>query len=605
MYITFRRKIICFTVAVIVAITFNLSIIPHEVFASEITVTIFQKDDVYDIEERIQDALDYSAKSSIITVTGSKTNVDDSLYLSTSSPKTLIWKATYSSPHEIGDSLITIDGRDTNLYIPSGGNISSIGDDALLTNCKNIYIDGGTVTANGPDCVALSADDASIIMSNGAVKATGDNCIAIDAYRCSVTVNSGSVQATGNDCIALYTEYPLLISISGWIEASGNRCYAICADSNYEDINIKSWAAVRITGNDSFGILSDFGRINMEKNSKVTVKGDKSCAVLNDCGEIVLNGGTIATEGKYVLGISNNYGEIDVLSGSISSVGASGSAIKTASSTVRIIGGKLSVNGNNSAAIEILDDGIAAFIKGSCTGNMIVRNNKGHIVEVDSLNIPDNRTGNTGLVKRSGAGVAQWNMSSTKPKIDFILSPSIKKTMIWGDKKILVREVRTIKKYYINKGSSNVLPVAIVPENATNQKVTWKSKNPKIAKINPKTGEVYGKKKGKTIVTVTTADGNKTANCVVYVTKNMVALKGIKISMPKNKAMNVGKTYRVVATFKPYNASFNIPKFKSQNRSVAKIDNAGVITALKPGKTKITVTAGYTKKKKSFILTVK
>jgi uncharacterized protein YjdB len=64
----------------------------------------------------------------------------------------------------------------------------------------------------------------------------------------------------------------------------------------------------------------------------------------------------------------------------------------------------------------------------------------------------------------------------------------------------------------------------------------------------------------------------------------------------------VGKTLQVKPKLNPKKATSIVPKYKSSNTKVAVVDKVGVITALKAGKTKITVTAGA--KKKSFTLTV-
>ena len=68
----------------------------------------------------------------------------------------------------------------------------------------------------------------------------------------------------------------------------------------------------------------------------------------------------------------------------------------------------------------------------------------------------------------------------------------------------------------IYKGKYFKLVATILPANATNKKVTWKSSSSKIITVSS-SGIVKGVKKGVAYVTVTTVDGKKTAKCKVIV----------------------------------------------------------------------------------------
>jgi uncharacterized protein YjdB len=69
----------------------------------------------------------------------------------------------------------------------------------------------------------------------------------------------------------------------------------------------------------------------------------------------------------------------------------------------------------------------------------------------------------------------------------------------------------------IKVGLTQQLTAAIAPSNATNQNVTWTSGNTAVATVS-NTGLVTGIAAGTAAITVTTADGNKTATCSVTVT---------------------------------------------------------------------------------------
>lgn len=95
-----------------------------------------------------------------------------------------------------------------------------------------------------------------------------------------------------------------------------------------------------------------------------------------------------------------------------------------------------------------------------------------------------------------------------------------------------------------------------------------------------------GKKQGTTTVTVTTEDGGKIASCKINVTKEETIVHVEKIELNKTqKTVQVGDTTNLIVSFTPSNASNKNIKWESSDTSVATITEAGVITAVKEGKT--------------------
>ncbi len=70
----------------------------------------------------------------------------------------------------------------------------------------------------------------------------------------------------------------------------------------------------------------------------------------------------------------------------------------------------------------------------------------------------------------------------------------------------------------IEKGKTSTLTATVIPENATNQNVSWSSNNTSVATVNS-TGKVTAVAAGNATITVTTVDGGYTANCAVTVTE--------------------------------------------------------------------------------------
>ncbi|MDR0421248.1 MAG: Ig-like domain-containing protein [Prevotellaceae bacterium] len=67
----------------------------------------------------------------------------------------------------------------------------------------------------------------------------------------------------------------------------------------------------------------------------------------------------------------------------------------------------------------------------------------------------------------------------------------------------------------IVRGRSETLTATVAPENATNKAVTWATSNAQVATVS--NGAVTAVATGSATITVTTADGNRTATCVVTV----------------------------------------------------------------------------------------
>ena len=134
---------------------------------------------------------------------------------------------------------------------------------------------------------------------------------------------------------------------------------------------------------------------------------------------------------------------------------------------------------------------------------------------------------------------------------------------------------------------SATLTATVKPDDATDQSVSWKSSNEKVAKVSS-SGEIQAIGVGKAIITVTTTDGGKTASCCVEV-KNRV--ESITITAPNGeKEISIGSTLQLKVTVTPDGLSDTETEWKSSDTSIATVSAVGLVTAKSKGTVTITVT---------------
>ena len=146
----------------------------------------------------------------------------------------------------------------------------------------------------------------------------------------------------------------------------------------------------------------------------------------------------------------------------------------------------------------------------------------------------------------------------------------------------------------ISVGGSAELKANVTPENATNKTVTWSSDNTAVATVDA-SGKVTAVAPGTATITVTTADGGKTANCTVTVTQPVTDVTLDKTTMD----LFVGNGGTLTAKIQPDNASNKTVDWTTSNAGVATVDANGKVTAVGAGKATITATAADGSEKKA------
>ncbi len=154
---------------------------------------------------------------------------------------------------------------------------------------------------------------------------------------------------------------------------------------------------------------------------------------------------------------------------------------------------------------------------------------------------------------------------------------------VTGIKISTTAETLYVDRYMV--GQTLQLNTTIFPSNATNKAVSWSSSDPSVATVSSG-GLVTAVKSGVVLITATTADGNKTANCVVTVLQNV---SGITLE-EQEVTVNRGQSIRLNATVEPENAYIKQISWSHENEEIAEVNEYGFVTGKAIGKTTVYAT---------------
>jgi uncharacterized protein YjdB len=227
-----------------------------------------------------------------------------------------------------------------------------------------------------------------------------------------------------------------------------------------------------------------------------------------------------------------------------------------------------------------------------------------------SLTLTEGESANlTATVSPSDATVGTYSWSSSDPSVASVNS-GVVKALKAGSATIIVTTTDggksascsvTVKSAKISvtgvtldqtslelvEGKTATLKATVAPSNATDPSVSWSSSDKGVATVDSN-GGIIAVKAGSAILTVTTTDGGKTANCAVTVKPAKISVTGVTLDKT-SASLLVGQTQQLKATVSPDNATDKSVSWSSSNANIASVDNAGLVTAQKPGSATITV----------------
>ena len=142
----------------------------------------------------------------------------------------------------------------------------------------------------------------------------------------------------------------------------------------------------------------------------------------------------------------------------------------------------------------------------------------------------------------------------------------------------------------LEAGQDETLTATVAPSNADNKDVSWSSNNPSVASVD-QTGKVSAISAGTATITVTTADGNKTAICNVTVTAPAAQIPVTAISLDATATVGIGSTITLAVTYTPADANQGkAVTWTTADAGIAIVNN-GVVTGVSAGTVAITATS--------------
>lgn len=161
------------------------------------------------------------------------------------------------------------------------------------------------------------------------------------------------------------------------------------------------------------------------------------------------------------------------------------------------------------------------------------------------------------------------------------------------DKSVAVTEVRLDKTATtLVEGDTEELMATVMPENATDKGIEWKSSDESVATVS-QNGLVTALKEGSSAITVITNDGGFKATCDVTVNKKVIAVTGVKLSAA-SMTLREGDKGTLTATVEPANATNKNVEWWTSDLDVVSVTSTsggskGYVEARGAGKATVTV----------------
>ena len=141
-----------------------------------------------------------------------------------------------------------------------------------------------------------------------------------------------------------------------------------------------------------------------------------------------------------------------------------------------------------------------------------------------------------------------------------------------------------------NIGENIQLEATVLPADATNKEVNWKSTNEAVCVV--ANGKVIATGFGTAVILATTVDGGFIASCTIIVEKEKVPVTSIVLSQTSANILK-GTTLQLTATAQPADATNKTLVWRSSDENVCVTTQTGLLIAMNEGAAVVTVVPEY------------
>ena len=183
-----------------------------------------------------------------------------------------------------------------------------------------------------------------------------------------------------------------------------------------------------------------------------------------------------------------------------------------------------------------------------------------------------------GIITAISAGTATITAKAGKITATCVITVTVPVSSVTLDKTTLA----------LTEGETYKLTATVSPEDATNQGISWRSSDSRVATVDDN-GLVTAIGAGTATVTVTMADGGLTATCEVTVARKIIHVTGVELSSTTLRIIK-GNTETLTATVLPADATDKSITWASTNQGIAQVEQNGRVTGVETGSATVYVT---------------
>ena len=521
---------------------------------------------------------------------------------------------------------IYVTGKDTVVNC-NGGTVNTTGS-AIYAIDGTINVDGTTIIAPR-DGILLNQTESTAFpkayIKSGTITATneGSNSIAIEAISELDTSSNVLVDLAGgtiNGSVFLVnkkdTEENVILNIKDGTVINGS---AFCVTTNGTNLGrVKVNILGGTLNSDDYAIyMPQAGTINISGGNIIGAAG----AVALNRGDLVVSGGTLKSLGSFVstedikkdgtrgysntvIATSAEYGPVTVtINGKDANIIAEGNAslISDAGTYAAGLfkGATVSLSAGTYSQEPEPADIIEGLVSEKVGNNYVIGKPATSLTVTESaeVNLTDTYTIDAKVEPEDAVQIVRYSSEDeTVAIVDAsgkVTPKKVGKTSIIAkvgeiSKKVDITviskatDIAVDEKIELNLNDTYDLKASILPSGSTD-KLTYKSEDASIAEVD-ENGKITAKKIGTTKIIVKAGDITKEVVTVVI-------SKATDVTIEEKIELNVEETYELKAKVTPTDSTDKLT-YEAEDLSIAKVDDKGIVTALKAGSTKIIVKAG-------------